>query len=370
MEKQYHCNCTICKNYIDFEMPVDVLEVAKNEKLVLFCGAGISTENKAVLPESFYVTIQNELKVSDRSLSFSETMQRYCDLPNGRRNLIKKIHERFQYIHSFPELEKNATIFHRELSELHFIKTIITTNWDTYFEDYCSAIPITIPEDFVYWDCGERCVLKIHGSITNLGTIIATKDDYEKCKINLEKGVIGATLKTILANNTVVFVGFSFGDEDFASILNHLQSEMKDLLPHIYIVTLDPELHNKLDYINSTCIVTDGTFFLHNLKNIMIKEKYIVNCGIMSNIEKEQLLLCKIHNRVSHIDLCKYPEVIYCLAYQDGVNHAFDRFIGLYSTGNYNIPGMLNDSIEYYDEIVNKKTSVEVIGMPLIMRGI
>lgn len=49
-------------------------------------------------------------------------------------------------------LEERATMFHRELSELHFVKTIVTTNWDTYFEDYCAAVPITIPEDFVYWD--------------------------------------------------------------------------------------------------------------------------------------------------------------------------------------------------------------------------
>lgn len=142
-------------------------------------------------------------------------------------------------------MEERATMFHRELSELHFVKTIVTTNWDTYFEDYCAAVPITIPEDFVYWDGNERCVLKIHGSISNLGTIIATTNDYEKCRENLEKGIIGATLKTILANNTVVFIGFSFGDEDFASILNYLQGEMKEFLPHIYIVTLDQNLYEK-----------------------------------------------------------------------------------------------------------------------------
>lgn len=355
MDEKYNCDCAICRNYKEFEMPSDIMEAARNGKLVLFCGAGISTENKIVLPESFYTTIQNELGISDGKLSFSETMQRYCDLPNGRRNLIKKIHERFQYIHSFPELEWYATMFHRELSELYFIKTIITTNWDTYFEEYCAAIPITIPEDFVYWDGNERCVLKIHGSISNLGTIIATKRDYEKCKENLEKGIIGATLKTILANNTVVFVGFSFGDEDFTSILNYLQSEMKDYLPHIYIVTLDSELHNKLDYINSTCIVTDGTFFLHNLKNRMIEEKRIVNCGILPVIEIQKALIGDVHSKLSKKDLRVYPEIIYCLAYQDGICHALDRFIQLYATGSYNIPGMLEHSMRYYDNLMGEK---------------
>ena len=53
------------------------------------------------------------------------------------------------------------------------------------------------------------------------------------------------TLKTNLANNTVVFIGFSFGDEDFASILNYLCDEMKEFLPHIYVITLDENLHEK-----------------------------------------------------------------------------------------------------------------------------
>ena len=33
----------------------------------------------------------------------------------------------------------------------------------------------------------ERCVLKIHGSINNLGSIVATDDDYTKCAERLEK---------------------------------------------------------------------------------------------------------------------------------------------------------------------------------------
>ena len=71
-------------------------------------------------------------------------MQLYCDKPNGRKKLLKNIRERFDYIKSFPELERSASSFHRELAELYPIKTIITTNWDTYFEEYCAAVPITI----------------------------------------------------------------------------------------------------------------------------------------------------------------------------------------------------------------------------------
>lgn len=347
-----NCECEICKDRRPFAMPNEILDAAQSGELVLFCGAGISTESKKVLPYSFYTEIQKELKITDKSLPFSTLMQKYCDLPNGRRKLLKKIKERFEYIHSFPELENNATMFHRELAELYFINTIITTNWDTYFEEYCSATPITIPEDFVYWNEGERCVLKIHGSINNLSTIVATKDDYTRCAENLEKGIIGATLKTILANRTVVFIGFSFGDEDFEQILGYLRTEMEDIMPQIYIVTLDNQLSTKLDYKNSTCILTDGTYFLHQLKLILREKKLIENCDAMPIVKAVNSVVRRLHQKISKIDFRDYPCVIYCLAYQDGIMHAFDRFIQLYSKGDYNIPGQIYALAEAYSEII------------------
>ena len=214
------CECAICKNNKPFNMPSRIVEAAINGDLVLFCGAGISTEGKNVLPYSFYESIKSELGETDDNKPFSSVMQNYCEQADGRKKLLNKIRERFNYIHSFPELERQATSFHRELSEIHPIRTIITTNWDTYFEEYCGAIPITIPDDFAFWDDHSRFVIKIHGSINNLSSIIATKEDYDGCFKQLRDGIIGATIKTILATKTVVFVGFSFGDEDFSQVIN------------------------------------------------------------------------------------------------------------------------------------------------------
>lgn len=142
------CECAICKNNKPFTFPKEIIDAALDGELVLFCGAGISTESKNVLPYSFYTSIKNELDVKDESVSFSDLMQLYCNQPNGRKKLLKRIRERFNYISSFPELERQATAFHQELAQIYPIRTIITTNWDTYFEDYCGAIPLTIPEGF------------------------------------------------------------------------------------------------------------------------------------------------------------------------------------------------------------------------------
>lgn len=346
-----NCECAICKNNKPFELPDEIIEAAIKGELVLFCGAGISTEGKNVLPFSFYSSIQEELGVEDNSISFSSLMQQYCNQPNGRKKLLKKIRERFQYIHSFAELERQATQFHRELAEIHSIHTIITTNWDTYFEQYCGAVPITIPEDFAFWDERSRFVLKIHGSIDNLSSVIATSEDYEKCYKQLQNGVIGATLKNILATKTVVFIGFSFGDEDFAQIMEYLRNEMGELYPHIYMVTLDDILQERLNYRNCTSIITSGTYFLHQLKNVLIEKETIRNCNTLPLIETALEAMELFHGKVSEIDLSEFPCAIYTLAYQDGVIHAWERFLQNYNTGEYNCPDYIGRVGRSYEKM-------------------
>lgn len=346
------CECAICKNNKPFDMPKDIVDAAVKGNLVLFCGAGISTEGKTVLPYSFYSSIQEELGEKDKTLSFSNLMQKYCAQVDGRKKLLNKIRERFKYIHSFPELERQATSFHRELSEIHPIHTIITTNWDTYFEEYCGAIPITIPEDFAFWDDHSRFVIKIHGSINNLSSIIATTEDYDRCLEQLRNGIIGATLKTILVTKTVVFVGFSFGDEDFSQIINYLRNEMGELYPHVYFVTLDETLKKRLDYKNSTAIITSGTYFVHQLKLALIEKEVIRNCSVYPIIQEALDAVLELHENVSQIDLNAYPSVIYTLAYQDGVIHAFERFLQNYHTGEYNCPDIIGRIGKRYEKIV------------------
>ena len=344
-----NCECEMCKNNKPFEMPNEIVEAAIEGNLVLFCGAGISTESKNVLPYSFYTSIKSELSV-DEDLSFSQLMQRYCEQPNGRKKLLNSIRKRFEYIKSFPELERIASSFHRELAEIYQIKTIITTNWDTYFEDYCSAIPITIPEDFAFWDDNERYVLKIHGSINNLSTLIATEDDYLKCYDSLQKGAIGATLKHILTTKTVVFIGFSFGDDDLNQIMNYLHKEMNDIYPHVYLVTIDDKLKDQIGYKNSTAIVTAGTFFIHQLKNALIDKGLIANYDIKDAVSAILDTIEEIHQNTSHISLLDYPYVVYSLVYQDGIIHALERYLQNYETGEYCIPDKINHIVWSYQK--------------------
>jgi hypothetical protein len=66
MEKKYTSKkglvgCQNCENKFLFELPQPLINACLEGKLVIFAGAGISTENKAAFPFSFYDDIKMEL---------------------------------------------------------------------------------------------------------------------------------------------------------------------------------------------------------------------------------------------------------------------------------------------------------------------
>ena len=98
-------SCALTKDFHEFHLPNHLVEEFYAGRVVLFAGAGISTENPLVYPSTLYEIIRDELNIK-KEFSFSELMSRFCARPNGRIKLIERIQKRFQYIETFPELYK------------------------------------------------------------------------------------------------------------------------------------------------------------------------------------------------------------------------------------------------------------------------
>lgn len=358
-----NCNCDDCKTYTSFTMPQEVIEAAEKGELILFCGAGISTESKKVLPYSFYENIleilnrECDMKV-DSNISFAELMELFCkNIPNGRKKLIHTIKERFDFIRSFPELYYTATKFHEELAKVPKINTVITTNWDDFFENECGMVPIIDDKDVSLWNTFSKRVFKVHGSINNIGSIVATTSDYEACYNRLSNKPIGAQLKTLLSTHTVVFVGFSFGDEDLNKIIKILSSDLEDFAPQYFLVTID-ESWEKTDNKNVLPIITDAYYFIHSLKKILIDKKIIESDSVYSFAKYANEIVTELHvdwlsNNNEFSDKIKeYPELILSLAYQDGLQHAYQRCAANKKLGDYIFKDYLEKVIQSYDVIV------------------
>lgn len=354
--------CDFCRNFNEVDLPDFLLQELLSDRVVLFAGAGISTENKNVLPSTFYEEIRLELNADDKeAISFSDLMARYCAQPNGRANLLRKIRHRLEYIRSFPELYRVATRFHSELSTLYFIQSIITTNWDDYFERECGAIPFVTPEDFAFWSIPERKVFKIHGSISNFGSIVATTGDYNNCYDHLEKGVLGSSLKMMLATKTILYVGYSFRDEDFIRMHSILRKEMGELIPHGFIVTLDREGEARYIELGLTPIFTDAAHFISVIKQHFIQDGHMLGDDIFEEVLDELCAVQEVHLHLfDEFDISESPDIIFAASYQDGLIHAFERILALKNSGYYSHKCNINAALRGYynlrrDKLKSKK---------------
>jgi NAD-dependent SIR2 family protein deacetylase len=349
--------CVRCRLKRPFKLPSEIVDACKDRQLVIFAGAGISTESRGVYPSNFYETIRKELRVSKKQkLSFSKLMTLYCSAPRSRKNLLQSIKERLDYVKSFPELYEYATEFHKELSTIPFIEEIFTTNWDDFFERECDAIPIVTSNDFaVFQDLPGRRVFKIHGSVNNYGSIVATEEDYSRCYRKLSRDIIGNILRTHLLTKTFVFVGYSFQDEDFQRICKLLSKEVQGLIPRSYVVTLDENADSKLKAVklNLIPIITSAPYFVQILKAKLVKQKFMLPDD-RYDLRKAYAKVMTEHGKLSSLSYRKHPDSIYSQSYQDGLQHAFGYILATRNSGrNSDIHRMIH-RIESYEYLMKR----------------
>jgi hypothetical protein len=331
------CICAVCKNNKKFDLPVVVADAFIKGDIILFVGAGVSTEAPDIMPHTFYEEICHEIGGAEGN-PFPDVMTSFCMSPEGRTGLIQRLKARFDYIYAHEELYNQATRFHRELATLYPIDTIVTTNWDTYFEDECGATPFVEDKDLAFWNAAKRKVLKLHGTIANFGSIVATKDDYANCSQRLETGLLGAQLKSLLSTRTTIFIGYSLRDDDFLQIYNAVRGTLGEFHRPSYFVApnFSSEDRIRLEALNLNLVETDGSFFIAQLKEharskscIASDEMYGRALGALLAATEAHKWLHKTYN------MHKHPQMLFSSWYQDGFMHSLNRILRLRKLGTY-----------------------------------
>lgn len=174
-----HCQCNYCRNDIAFPIPPELVERLIAGNVVLFAGAGISTENPEHSASTFYQEVRHLLSESTTP-AFPTLMSKLCSRPDGRLQMVSKIRERISYFQSFQDFYGRMSRFHRAIRPLHMISDVITTNWDDFFEREAGFEPFIYDEDLPLLEGSSRRLIKIHGSINNVGSIVATEEDYRR----------------------------------------------------------------------------------------------------------------------------------------------------------------------------------------------
>jgi hypothetical protein len=310
-----NCACEFCRRNRTFQAPSELLDAFLEGAVVIFAGAGISTEANGVMPNSLYTEIKHSLGTESSERAFPDLMEDFCSTPAGKIGLIQRIRDHFDYAYAHSSIYNDATRFHEELATFYPLDTIVTTNWDDYFEQHCAATPFIEDRDIALWPVAQRKVLKIHGSISNYGSIVATRTDYKACEERLQSGLLGAHLKSLLSTRTTVFVGYSLKDEDFLQIYGTVREGLKDFHRQAYFVA--PEVsdtdRSRLRELNLHFIETDGTFFIQQIKAHARTKICLCSDEMYDDVEETLSLAADAHIWLHDTyNAVKYPQILFC----------------------------------------------------------
>ena len=209
------------------EIPPGVIESIRNKETVLFIGAGFSTS--AGFPSSRAITslLVDKLRRDGRQVDevAASQLDRAAELFEaiyGRSRLVTEVEA---FLKTAPEESLSAS--HQLLASLvkhRFIRTMVTTNYDTLIEDACALLgaPLTVVahESQLHAAAADTPVLyKIHGDFFHPELLVLTPRDFQAWSLRPEIRPIVAQLTAIFDRNALLFMGYSLSDFNILSLL-------------------------------------------------------------------------------------------------------------------------------------------------------
>lgn len=337
--------CVNCGLDFDFDLPPVLVDTAHQGDLVVFAGAGVSTEVASVFPSTFYDQVKARVSAVGEP-PFPELMEAF-EREHGRQELLRALKRRFNYVDSFPSPRGRARQFHRELATMPYLRDVITTNWDTYFEEECLATPIVTGSDYAFHDMPGRRVYKIHGSISALSTIVLTEGDYDRRLEELRDNPLGGTLRHLLATKTVVFVGYSLRDWNFRRLYNAVRADMGALAPRAYWVSPFPG--PEAEELGLISLRTSGVRFLQELKACLTESHFLPDAVYEAMAQLENMVL-EAKATVARYSHKKFPAVAHCWAYHEGLLDACGRIRLRRGSGEYSDAQHVVRLARWYEE--------------------
>ena len=197
----------------------------------------------------------------------------------------------------------------------------------------------------------DRRVLKLHGTIANFGSIVATSSDYKKCAKRLNRGIVGAVLKSLLATRATVFVGYSLRDDDFLQVYRAVRRHLADFHHQAYFIAprISDEDKLRLTKLNLRLIEADGQYFLSEIKRYAHKKRILCH-DEMYEAAADLLAMVRQSHEWLHekYDAAKCPQILFTSWYQDGMQHALERIVRLRGGGSLSDPSRLKRTANIY----------------------
>lgn len=247
-------------------LPSQLIDAVSNRQAVLFAGAGISINALGFAGRAIKDRVGEQIKRDYQSYDFNaRTFETVCDeysVLNDRISLAN-------LLAGLIPKDAQPQISHE--TAVRLFRFIVTTNWDLLFEEAYKRTGqgyqiLSSDADAPNFNYDQHNLLKIHGSADRPLTLIATTDDYESYFDT--HTMIMEKVGELLGNNTVIFVGYGFGDEHIRHLLARIKRKRGEWSRKAYAVGFYDEVRKKvLAKRNIEVIDADADTFFKELSS-------------------------------------------------------------------------------------------------------
>lgn len=234
-------------NNVQLSNILHIQEASKQDKLVIFVGAGVSTNSGVPMWGKLIESLKQDLPETLRQETDDlKVAQLYKD-SRGYKEYMEKIKESLMCGKISPNPIHYAIL---DLKPCH----IITTNYDDLIEQaimqkYQQYYVVKRDTDLPYLQY-QNTLIKMHGDF-EADNIVLTENDYYNYSNNFP--LIRSFVQSLFASKLILFIGFSFNDMNLKIILNDVGNILKENMQRVYFLT-----DKEVDFIQRTYYENKG----------------------------------------------------------------------------------------------------------------
>lgn len=221
-----------------YEEAKRIIQQAKRDKrLVVFVGAGVSVNYGIPSWGSAIQKIAYRLGIHHFSDNDMLKIPQYYYNQRGKKEYTDLMRRIFKYNKKLRAVSPSLKIMDK-IWDLE-ADTIITTNYDNLIKNIANKRhePLQIissDKDFPYNSVGKK-LIKMHGDFDH-DNFVLKEDDYLHYFKNFK--LIENYIKSVIGNNVILFLGYSFNDPDIKQIFTWVKDVLKNDFQRAYLVNV------------------------------------------------------------------------------------------------------------------------------------
>lgn len=201
-----------------------------SKKLVLFIGAGADVPSGLPLWSEAIKEFCNHMNIDSDGADNLRVPQYYYN-SRGKKEYVELCRDIFCYKKELP-----INKIHRKIVDFN-VNTVITTNYTDFIEREMNSrghiYRVICQDKDLPYAKNENLIIKMHGDFEH-DNFVLKEDDYLRYSDNFR--LIETYIKSIIAKNVVLFVGYSFNDPDVKQLFTWVKDILGSDFQHAYML--------------------------------------------------------------------------------------------------------------------------------------